>query len=45
MPSPMISTRSPLTSISFQTLHSIAQGVSASRGTATLREGASFSPR
>ena len=45
MPSPMISSRLPLTSMVFQTLHSIAHGASASRGTATLEEGASFSPR
>ena len=45
MPSPMISSRSPLTSMVFQVLHSIAHGASASRGTAIFVEGASFSPR
>jgi hypothetical protein len=42
MPSPITSSRSPLTSISFQVLHSIANGASASRGTAILVEGASL---
>src|SRR5260370_37507617 len=41
----MMSWRSPFTAMVFQVLHSIAHGASASRGTATLVEGANLNPR